>query len=73
LLPFLRVVEALRRHAAVRGGLPVRLADIQFVPVPNDPITAQAFAYRLIGETAHVSGPPHRDAPFSWEISPARP
>lgn len=53
----LRVVEALRMHAAANSGkLPAALTDVTVVPVPNDPGTGQPFEYRLDGELATVSG-----------------
>ncbi len=51
----LRTLEALRLHAAGhQGHLPKSLADITTVPVPDDPLTGQPFAYRLEGTTAHL-------------------
>ncbi|MFO0846344.1 MAG: hypothetical protein U0797_28870, partial [Gemmataceae bacterium] len=62
-LAALRVIEALRMHAAATGGtLPNRLADVKVVPVPNDPGTGQPFEYRLDGGiatiTSRVAGEP---------------
>jgi hypothetical protein len=49
----LRVIEALRMHAAANGGkLPDTLADVKGVPVPEDPGTGQPFEYRRDGDTA---------------------
>jgi len=49
----LRVIEALRLHAAnSQGRLPAKLADIAEVPVPMDPMTGQAFLYQSDGRTA---------------------
>jgi hypothetical protein len=43
----LRVIEALRLHAAANGGkLPEKLSDITLVPVPNDPGTEKPFDYK---------------------------
>lgn len=54
----LRIVEALRLHAAAHAGkLPVQLADIE-VPLPVDPISGKPFAYKLEGETAVLRGTP---------------
>ena len=42
----LRVIEAIRLYAANHGGqLPRELSDIESVPVPPDPLTAQPFPY----------------------------
>jgi hypothetical protein len=54
----LRCVEALRLHAAAHGGkLPAKLADVTEVPIPLDPRTGKAFAYRLEGNKATLTGP----------------
>lgn len=43
----LRCIEALRLHADATGeGLPDTLAQVQVVPVPDDPLTGQPFAYQ---------------------------
>jgi len=52
----LRVVEALRLHAGVSGGLPKSLADVTIVPIPGDPVTGKPFNYRVDGETATLTG-----------------
>jgi hypothetical protein len=58
-IALLRLVEALRLHAAERGGkLPARLADIG-VPLPVDPTTGKPFVYEVEGATAHLRGGPH--------------
>jgi hypothetical protein len=55
----LRCVEALRLHAAAHGGrLPVSLEEVTEVPLPLDPWTGKAFAYRLDKDKAVLSGPP---------------
>ena len=49
----LRVVEAIRMHAATHGGsLPESLDKITEVPVPFDPVTGQPFGYHLEGGRA---------------------
>ena len=54
----LRLLEALRLHAAAHGGeLPDSLAAITEVPVPLDPIASKAFDYQRQGNTATLSGP----------------
>jgi hypothetical protein len=53
----LRIVEALRLHAAAHEGrLPARLTDIG-VPMPVDPVTGKPFDYDAEGATAHLRGP----------------
>lgn len=56
-LDALRVVEALRMHAAVTGEFPASLDEIDVVPVPKNPITQESFAYRLDGKTAVLELP----------------
>jgi hypothetical protein len=52
-LAALRVVEALRMHAAAHDGkLPDKLADVTEVPIPDDPGTGKAFEYSRTGDTA---------------------
>ena len=53
----LRVVEAVRMHAAETGRLPQTLDEISVVPVPLNPIIAQPYAYRLEGQTAVLELP----------------
>ena len=53
----LRVIEALRMHAAETGKFPTKLSDISVVPVPVNPATGKPFEYRLDGETAVVELP----------------
>jgi hypothetical protein len=53
----LRVIEALRLHAAVNGGrLPDKLGDVTVVPVPDDPGTGKPFSYKREGDTATLTG-----------------
>jgi hypothetical protein len=52
-LAALRVIEALRMHAAAQGGqLPERLEDVVVVPVPVDPGTGKPFEYKKEGQSA---------------------
>ena len=51
-LAALRVVEALRAHAAATGAFPAALGEITAVPVPENPRTGAAFPYRLEDGTA---------------------
>ncbi|HEX5269924.1 MAG TPA: hypothetical protein VFW33_05535, partial [Gemmataceae bacterium] len=59
----LRCVEALRLYAAAHDGkLPVALADVKEVPIPDDPMTGKPFAYKVDGDTATITaGPPPGD------------
>jgi hypothetical protein len=52
----LRVIEALRLHAATNGGnFPDKLADVTVVPVPDDPGTGKPFDFQADGKTATLS------------------
>ncbi len=53
----LRVIEAIRLHAAARGALPGSLDQVTVVPIPLDPMTGKSFTYRREGETAVLIGP----------------
>jgi hypothetical protein len=49
----LRVIEALRLHAAAHdGALPDKLSEVTIVPVPDDPGTAKPFEYQRDGDAA---------------------
>lgn len=52
-----QVVEALRMHAAERGGLPNKLEDVTVVPVPVDPGSGKAFTYTLADGVATLDAP----------------
>jgi hypothetical protein len=53
----LRVIEALRLHAAAHGGqLPESLDQIKEVPVPEDPATGEPFIYRAADEAGILHG-----------------
>ena len=66
----LRVLEALRIHAAAQDGrLPEKLSDITEVPIPLDPVSGKPFEYRLEGKTAHLQGPPLPGSPLHFEIT----
>jgi hypothetical protein len=43
----LQVIEALRMHLASTGSLPVSLADVTIVPVPDNPATNDPFPYQF--------------------------
>lgn len=52
----LRCVEAVRLYAAAHDGrLPAALDDVKDVPIPADPMTGQAFEYKVSGDTATIS------------------
>jgi hypothetical protein len=49
----LRVIEAVRLHAAAHGGkLPDKLSDVTVAPIPDDPGTGKPFVYQRDGATA---------------------
>jgi hypothetical protein len=52
----LRVLEALRLHAAKNGELPDKLSDVTVVSVPADPGTGKPFEYQRDGKTATLTG-----------------
>ncbi|MFZ4573832.1 MAG: hypothetical protein ACOYN0_05505 [Phycisphaerales bacterium] len=62
-LALLRLVEALRLHHDQTGALPATLGEIVVVPVPRDPITGEAFGYRIEAGCAVISGPAIKLAP----------
>ena len=53
----LRVVEAIRMHAAQTGSLPATLDEIKVVPVPVNPATSKPFSYQLKAGTATLDLP----------------
>jgi len=55
-LAALRVVEALRLHAARTGDWPKSLAEVTAVPVPDDPTTGKPFEYKVEAGVAIVHG-----------------
>jgi hypothetical protein len=57
----LRVVEAIRLHAAAHASLPPSLDALTAVPVPRDPATGKAFAYKVDGDKATLSAAPLHD------------
>jgi hypothetical protein len=55
----LRIIEAVRHHLAAHDGkLPTTLDEIKDVPIPLDPMTDQAFEWKVEGETAVLKAPP---------------
>jgi hypothetical protein len=71
---FLRVIEAIRMHAAAHEGrLPQQLADITDVPLPIDPMNGKQFEYSLTGDKALLSstpseGPSRKDLNVRFEL-----
>lgn len=66
----LRVLEALRLHAASNNGkLPQQLSDITEVPIPVDPVTDAPFIYLREAEKAFLEGPVLREVPLNYEIT----
>ncbi len=57
-IDILRCVEAIRAYAAGHEGkLPASLDDIKDVPIPLDPATGRAFAYKVVGDKALLTAP----------------
>ena len=61
-----RVIEALRWYAAEhQGKLPLSLDQIDFIPIPVDPISGQAFVYECSdGIHARLEAPPYWEDEF---------
>ncbi|MDB2686924.1 hypothetical protein N9Y42_06900 [Mariniblastus sp.] len=53
----LRVIEAIRMHAAQTGSLPETLDEIKVVPVPKNPATNKPFSYQFKNGTATLDLP----------------
>jgi hypothetical protein len=69
MLATLRVLEALRIHAGANDGqLPERLSDITEVPVPDDPVTMEAFEYELKDGIARLRSPEVNGQTLDYEI-----
>lgn len=63
----LRVIEALRWHAAVNDGrLPARLSDITVAPIPSDPFSGKAFTYQRTEDGATITGETPEGGPPFW-------
>ncbi len=72
----LRVIEALRMHAAETGKFPKSLDEIEVVPVPLNPITTKPYLYHLDGQTAVLELPFSDGMPgvaYRYEITLAEP
>lgn len=68
----LRIVEAVRDHAAQHeGALPKSLAELR-LPVPEDPMTGEAFDYAAQGDTFTITAPKYRPSDvqsgFVWRV-----
>ena len=75
-IALLRTVEAIRLWMDAHGGrLPDRLEEITEVPLPRDPVSGRAFAYRREGDGAILEGHDSPDTTFYWkrryELHPA--
>lgn len=69
----LRIVEALRLHAAGHEGkLPEKLADITEAPTPDDPVTGKPFEYHSAGDRASITGPKAGGWEVNFEITMAK-
>ena len=69
----LRVVEALRLHAAEHAGdLPDSLDQIKLVPIPDDPASGKPFEYRREGRAAILTAaaPPQPQMIYRITIRP---
>lgn len=65
----LRTVEAIRMHAASAGVLPKSLAEIEAVPVPENPTSDEPFAYSSDGRTAVLDVVVSPDQPrVNWRV-----
>lgn len=54
----LRIVEAIRLHAAEKGSLPIKqLSDVKAVPIPLDPMAGKAFACRFDSNKIEIHSP----------------
>lgn len=62
----LRVIEAIRMHAAETGSLPGSLDEIKVVPVPKNPATEKPFRYSIQDGKAILDLPRERRG-FFWK------
>lgn len=61
----LRIIEAVRHYLAThQGQLPATLDQIKGVSIPLDPLTDQAFHWKVDGKTAVLKAPPLPAAAF---------
>jgi hypothetical protein len=73
-LAALRVIEALRMHAAAHDGkLPDKLDDVSVVPIPEDPGTGKPFEYSRTGDTAtlvsQIAGEPQAGSGIRYRVT----
>jgi hypothetical protein len=73
-LAMLRVIEALRMHAAHHDGkLPEKLDEVKVVPLPADPGTGKPFEYKLDGQTAtltsRIAGEPLHQTGLRYRVT----
>nr|WP_143548083.1 hypothetical protein [Rhodopirellula sp. SM50] len=63
----LRVIEALRDHAASHGGeLPASIDEIELLPIPNDPATGTPFTVSRDGSTIRIAAHDEPSAKLSF-------
>jgi hypothetical protein len=68
-IALLRTIEAIRLHAAAnKGRPPATLAEIQLVPVPNDPITGKSFIYSTQANQFTLTGPAPQGADATYSL-----
>lgn len=68
-IAMLRIVEAIRLHAAQeKGQLPDSLEAIKVVPIPTDPATSQPFLYTVANGAATLEGTPFPGVQFRYLI-----
>jgi hypothetical protein len=69
----LRCIEAIRLYAYSHGGkLPGSLDEIKEVPIPPNPMTGQAFSYRLDGTTAVLTADGDMSKNYEYRIKIAK-
>ena len=69
----LRIVEAVRDHAAHHdGALPASLDEMR-LPIPEDPMTGEAFGYEVSGNTFTITArrylPDDVNSGFTWRVA----
>ncbi len=69
----LRIIEAVRDHAAHNGGAIPASLDAMRLPIPPDPITGKPFGYSAEGRTFRLVAAPYRegdvDSGFTWTVT----
>lgn len=67
-IALLRIVEAVRDHAARHDGRPpASLDEIKDLPIPIDPVRGQPFQYEQHGQTVTVDAPSYDQYPADGE------